>query len=315
MSKKYTRRTTRDRLIDLLEEAIRLVKVRCVGPEEDVLQTARREFQEAADMKNQAAALLKTAREAEPEAEAEAEAPLTTNGFAQIPEVLPQVPATPQASLAAQFSRPANLSITRKKLPSCPGGPKAFNEFLKSKRAEVEANLGPNAKYADVRAEISKRWKETCRKTNTKKLSKVKTLATPGRVNAPATLLEAVPAPAESAAEESTVEESVAAEPASEPAAEPASEPASEPAAEPASEPAAEPASEPASEGLTPVEAYEDEGLDDTLGMRRIVVEGRPLYMTNSNKGLFDRSNDEVGSFVGYLRNGKIVEQDAPNDV
>jgi hypothetical protein len=299
MSKKYTRRTTRDRLIDLLEEAIRLVKVRCVGPEEDVLQTARREFQEAADMKNQAAALLKTAREAEPEAEAEAEAPLTTNGFAQIPEVLPQVPATPQASLAAQFSRPANLSITRKKLPSCPGGPKAFNEFLKSKRAEVEANLGPNAKYADVRAEISKRWKETCRKTNTKKLSKVKTLATPGRVNAPATLLEAVPAPAESAAEESTVEESVAAEPASEPKAEPASEPAAEPA----------------SEGLTPVEAYEDEGLDDTLGMRRIVVEGRPLYMTNSNKGLFDRSNDEVGSFVGYLRNGKIVEQDAPNDV
>lgn len=283
MSKKYTRRTTRDRLIDLLEEAIKLVKVRCVGPEEDVLQTARREFQEAADMKNQAAALLKTAREAEPQDEA----PLTSNGFAEpLPEVLPQVPATPQVSLA-QVSRP-NFSITRKKLPSCPGGPKAFNEFLKSKRAEVEANLGPNAKYADVRAEISKRWKETCRKTNTKKVSKVKTLATPGRVNAPATLLEAAPAPAEAAVEEAAVEQ---------------------PAVEAVPVPAVEAVPVPA------VEGYEDEGLDDTLGMRRIVVEGRPLYMTNANKGLFDRSNDEVGSFVGYLRNGKIVEQDAPNDV
>jgi hypothetical protein len=48
--------------------------------------------------------------------------------------------------------------------------------------------------------------------------------------------------------------------------------------------------------------------------MRRIVAEGRPLFMTNSNKGLFDRSNDELGGFVGYLRNGKIVEQDSPNN-
>ena len=36
--------------------------------------------------------------------------------------------------------------------------------------------------------------------------------------------------------------------------------------------------------------------------------------MTNSNKGLFERSDDEVGAFVGYLRNGKIIEQDAPNE-
>ena len=296
---KRTHRTTRDRLIDLLEEAIKLVKVRCVGPEEDVLQTARREFQEAADMKNQAAALLKTAREAE----LQDEAPLTSNGFAEpLPEVLPQVPATSQVSLA-QVSRP-NFSITRKKLPSCPGGPKAFNEFLKSKRAEVEANLGPNAKYADVRAEISKRWKETCNK-NTKKKSKTKTLATPGRVNAPATLLEAVPAVA-------AVEPAPAVEPT--PAVEPAVEPESEAAVEAAVEPESEATVEPAP-AVEEALGYEDEGLDDTLGMRRIVIEGRPLYMTNANKGLFDRSDDELGSFVGYLRNGKIVEQDAPNDV
>ena len=284
-SRKYTRRTTRDRLIDLLEEAIKLVKVRCVGPEESegVLEVARREFQEAADMKNQAAALLKTVREETPYPQEI----LTSNGFvtepeaqAEVPEVVPQVPATPRL----------NTTLKAKKLPSCPGGPKAFNEFLKSKRAEVEANLGPNAKYTDVRAEIAKRWKEACRaKTNTKKVSKTKatkTVATPGRVNAPATLAPIPLTPAGvNVAKPLTPSVNVA-----------------EPEAE-AEVPEAE----------VP-EGYEDEGLDDTLGMRRITVEGRPLYMTNSNKGLFDRSNDEVGPFVGYLRNGKIVEQEAPND-
>lgn len=299
-SRKYTRRTTRDRLVDLLEEAIKLVKIRCVGPEgpSDILKTARREFQEAADMKNQAAALLKSARDTPYPQDA---TPFTSTGFAEAPEVpeaevpeaevlqaeVPQATQVPLATSAPPPPSNTNLSITRKKLPSCPGGPKAFNEFLKSKRAEVEANLGPNAKYANVRAEIAKRWKETCKKTNTKKLPKTKatkTVATPGRVNAPSTLLEAAPEP--------------------------------EVMPEPEVVPAAEVASEVASEALTPLqEGYEDEGLDDTLGMRRISIEGRPLYMTNSNKGLFDRSNDELGSFIGYLRNGKIVLQDAPNDV
>jgi predicted Zn-dependent protease len=166
---KYTRRTTRDRLIDLLEEAIKLVKVRCVGPEEDVLEQARKEFQEAADMKNQAAELLKTVREATPYPQNQ----YTTNALITEPVTLAPQP-------------PRNTTVKVKKLPSCPGGPKAFNEFLKSKRAEVEANLGPNAKYADVRAEIAKRWKQACRaNTNTKKVSKKKTTMTPGRVNAP----------------------------------------------------------------------------------------------------------------------------------
>jgi hypothetical protein len=168
---KYTRRTTRDRLIDLLEEAIKLVKVRCVGPEEDVLEQARKEFQEAADMKNQAAELLKTVREETPYPQNQQ----TTNALVAEPITLPQVNATPR-----------NTTVKVKKLPSCPGGPKAFNEFLKSKRAEVEANLGPNAKYSDVRAEIAKRWKQACANTTTKKMSKTKkTTVTPGRVNAP----------------------------------------------------------------------------------------------------------------------------------
>jgi len=119
-------------------------------------------------MKNQAAELLKSVREATPYPQNQ----LTTNAL--ITEPLTLAPTQPNR----------NTTLKVKKLPSCPGGPKAFNEFLKSKRAEVEANLGPNAKYADVRAEIAKRWKQQCR-TNTKKVSKKKTALTPGRINAP----------------------------------------------------------------------------------------------------------------------------------
>jgi DNA-binding ferritin-like protein len=66
MSKKYTRRTTRDRLVDLLEEAIKLVKTRCVEPvkgsPENMLERSRREFEEAVQMKQEAAELLKESR-------------------------------------------------------------------------------------------------------------------------------------------------------------------------------------------------------------------------------------------------------------
>jgi hypothetical protein len=270
-SKKYTRRTTRDKLIDLLEEAIRLVKVRCVASD-NVLEEAKREFQEAADMKNQAAALLKTARDTPyPEA--------SSNGFAELPEV-PEVPALPEVPpVVPQVpATPARLNTTlkAKKLPSCPGGPKAFNEFLKANRAKVEANLGPNAKYDEVRTEISRRWKISCNQ-NTKKKSKIKTAVTPGRVNAPVSVANSIPLTQPEVPEFPEVPEVPEV---------------------------------PESESL----GYEDEGVDDTQGMRRIVIEGRPLYMTNSNKGLFERSDDEVGAFVGYLRNGKIIEQDAPNE-
>jgi len=56
--KTYTRRTTRDRVVDLLEEAIRLVKARCVEPEkggtkaaQELLAQSKREFAEAVEMK------------------------------------------------------------------------------------------------------------------------------------------------------------------------------------------------------------------------------------------------------------------------
>jgi hypothetical protein len=66
---------------------------------------------------------------------------------------------------------------------------------------------------------------------------------------------------------------------------------------------------------VLPVQSYEDLGMDDMFGMRKVRVEGRDLYMSD-NMGLFNRNDeddDPLGEFVGYLRNGKIVEQNAPN--
>ena len=213
-------RKTRDRLIDLLEEAIKLVKIRCVDPEaENMLEKSRREFQEAVEMKREAAELLKTAQEVSDESSGQAEAVELAEEGEELPQQEEEAPQqeeeapqqeeeapqeapqeavqealqeAPQEAILPSPALQMPKNVTRKKLPSCPGGPKAFNEFLKAKRAEVEAQLGPNAKYPNVRAEIAKRWKETCRtKTNTKKLFKTKTpktLVTRGRVNAPSTL-------------------------------------------------------------------------------------------------------------------------------
>jgi hypothetical protein len=50
--------------------------------------------------------------------------------------------------------------------------------------------------------------------------------------------------------------------------------------------------------------------------MRKIRVEGRDLYMVDSNSSLFDRNEEEgdaLGEFVGHLRDGKVVEDEAPN--
>jgi hypothetical protein len=57
--------------------------------------------------------------------------------------------------------------------------------------------------------------------------------------------------------------------------------------------------------------AYQNEGMDDTVGMRKIKMNGRNLYIS-SNNGLFDRQGNAPGDFVGRLVNGKIVEEEAP---
>lgn len=309
--KTYTRRTTRDRVVDLLEEAIRLVKARCVEPEKgagtkaarDILAESKKEFAEAVEMKRQANAALQTATALASSAnEAEAEAAPTV--IPPLPMTLKKKTKTAAAALAATGGAGAtaapltatatakNTTLKVKKAPSCPGGPKAFNEFLKSKRAEVEAELGGEAPYSEVRARIAQLWKETCSSTGSKRTTrKVKTPATPGRVNAPVSLapvpgaaLSAVPEASESkeAEEEESKEQEQEAED---------------------------------ENAVLPVQSYEDLGMDDMFGMRKVRVEGRDLYMSD-NMGLFNRNDeddDPLGEFVGYLRNGKIVEQNAPN--
>ena len=300
--KTYTRRTTRDRVVDLLEEAIRLVKARCVEPEgagtkaaRDLLAESKREFAEAVEMKRQANAALQTATalaSSASEAEEEAEAPVVVP---PLPMTLKKKTKTAAPASAAPLTATAtakNTTLKVKKAPSCPGGPKAFNEFLKSKRAEVEAELGSEAPYSEVRARIAQMWKESCTAGGgTKRATrKIKTPATPGRVNAPVSL--PVPQPALSAVPE--VSESKEAE-----------------------EQGEEEFKEQEENLLTPVqEGYEDLGMDEMFDMRKVRVDGRDLYMTDANKGLFNRNDeddDPLGEFVGYLRNGKIVEQNAPN--
>ena len=338
--KTYTRRTTRDRVVDLLEEAIRLVKARCVEPEKgssttkaarDMLAESKREFAEAVEMKRQANAALETATAvvssaSEQEAEGGEEAPVV---IPPLPMTLKKKTKTASAALAATggagaTAAPAalaatvptgtatarNTTVKVKKAPSCPGGPKAFNEFLKSKRAEVEAELGDQAPYSEVRARIAQLWKETCSSVGgagggaaTKRTTrKLKTPATPGRVNAPVSL-------AASETQEETVQAPEA--PGSALSVIPEVSASKETEAE-----AEEEEQQQNENSILPVQAYEDLGMDDMFGMRKVRVDGRDLYMTDANKGLFNRNDeddDPLGEFVGYLRNGKIVEQNAPN--
>ena len=302
----YTRRTTRDRVVALLEEAIQLVKARCVEPEkglkvsalqapvmsvsnfskaidnamvdatpeaQDILEKSRLEFEKAVQLKKEANAMLEAT---EPEGALE-----------KADELKKQANMLLQTASKIRGDKPLTLTTVnttlKKKLPSCPGGPKAFNEYFKKMRPVVEGEMGPNVKYADVRAEIAKRWKESCALSGkTRKVSKTK--ATPGRVNAVAEVapLSAVP----EGNEEQSSEVPYSPE-------------------SPAS------SASPASSTET---GYTNLGMDDTLGMRKIEIDGRPLYMTDTNSGIFERDNDEAGAFVGYIRNGKLVEQDEPDE-
>ena len=63
----------------------------------------------------------------------------------------------------------------------------------------------------------------------------------------------------------------------------------------------------------TPANAtsYTNEGINDTVGMRKISMNGRSLYMSSDN-ALFERDGDAPGDFIGRLVDGKIVEEEAP---
>ena len=57
--------------------------------------------------------------------------------------------------------------------------------------------------------------------------------------------------------------------------------------------------------------SYTNEGMDDTVGMRKISMNGRSLYLS-SDDGVFEREGNSPGDFIGRLVDGKLVEEEAP---
>jgi len=189
----YTARSINERVIRLLDEAAELVRKGCVEPstgvgteravKKSVAQAATQVGKKTRDALTQAGLDSKTSRiatEAAVRASKEALSPLLRNATAVVSEHTspkakktrkvefksPAAPApapapVPAAAPAPAPAAPANALVKIKK-PSCPGGPAAFNKFLNEKRAEVQARLGPDAKYPAVRAEIARMWKESC---------------------------------------------------------------------------------------------------------------------------------------------------------
>ena len=182
----YTARTINKRVLDLLEEASELVRKGCVEPstgvgteravKKSVAQAATQVGIKTRNALTQAGLDPKTSRiatEAAVRASKEALSPLLRNATVIASEHTapkgktrkvafksPTPSAAPAATntLAAASAAPA----IKTKQPSCPGGPAAFNKFLKEKRAEVQERLGPQATYPEVRAEIARMWKDSC---------------------------------------------------------------------------------------------------------------------------------------------------------
>lgn len=259
----YTRRTTRQRVVDLLREAIELVEKRCAEPAKGTLMPSASAASAPAEP-----LLLSTAA------------------------VQAKKPKTPKTATLAAMNGSNSQTLKVKKLPSCPGGPKAFNEFLKKERPRVEAELGPSATYANVRRKISANWKLQCGASNSKTRKTAKTATTPGRVNAKVPLLSAVPEAEEENSSNTTPRNNRNAN---------------------ARNANARNANSNANANAN--KGYENLGMDDTLGMRKIRIGNRDLFMTEANSGLFEREDDmNPGGFVGYLKNGRIVESNSPEN-
>ena len=257
---------------------------------------------------------------------------------------------------------PSKLALAaaprRRKSGGCPGGPKAYNEFVKKWLAEQRAS-GREITYQEALKEIKQNniYTQSCglppKKNKTRKLNKVNQVPqTPGRVNAPyvpyvqnspnasslaaaASLAPQAPAsikergkslPPTAAnlekqeSERKYLEEGIASRRAAreaeaevarlEAGLPPIKEEATPSPMEAASPPPAAPT--PASALPEPSPEYEDLGMNDNLGMRKIRVNGRRLLMTNGNSGLFEDMNGAPGEFVGYLKNGKVTASSPP---
>ena len=253
--KAYTRRNTRTRLLDLLKEAIQLVERGC--PPGQMAKTP-------------------SVLSAVPEEEV---APVT--------QPLVQTPVT-------QPLVQGPVTVKDKKKPGCPGGPKAFNEFVKKWRMN-----NPGLTYTDSLKKIKETgvYAATCSLPGvTRKAPRT----TPGRVNAIVPIqapskLNTISSLSSSNSNNSNSNNSN-------------SNNSNSSVSTLSPTPLNTVNSTPFN---TENKGYKNQGMDNTVGMRKIQVNGRNLYMS-SNNGLFEREGNSPGDFIGHLKNGKIVEEDAP---
>jgi hypothetical protein len=366
-SMRKTRRSSRQVVLDELELVMRrleqiknMVDKHCVAPTKEP------------SVRSQIVAHLQSKAQAQTKAE-EAVLPLTPIQEEAEPASMEEAAPAPEEVAPEEAVEPSKLALAaaepaapkRRKSGGCPGGPKAYNEFVKKWLAEQRA-AGREMTYQEALKEIKQNniYTQSCglppKKNKTRKLNK-----TPGRVNAPyvpyvqnspnAALSTLVPsaslAPAsikergkslpptaanleKQESERKYLEEGIASRRAAREAeadnaaevarleaglppikeeATPSPMEAASPA--PAAPSPAPPSPTPSSlSAVSPAPApeYEDLGMNDNLGMRKIRVNGRQLLMTNGNSGLFEDMNGAPGEFVGYLKNGKVAPSSPP---
>jgi hypothetical protein len=359
-SMRKTRRSSRQVVLDELELVMRrleqiknMVDKHCVAPLKEKepsvrsqivahLQSkaqAQQEAQAQAQTKAEAGALPLTPVQEEEEAAPEEAAP---------EEAAPEeaAPEEPEPSKLAMAAAAEPAMPRRRKSGGCPGGPKAYNEFVKKWLAEQRA-AGKEMTYQEALKVIKQNniYTQSCglppKKNKTRKLNKGNQVPqTPGRVNAPyvpyvqnspnAAPSSLVTAPASASVKErgkslpptaanlekqeserKYLEEGIASRRAAREADDAARLDVALPPIKEEATPSPMESASPVSEPVA-AQGYEDLGMNDNLGMRKISVNGRKLLMTNGNSGLFEDMNGAPGEFVGYLKNGKVTASSPP---
>jgi hypothetical protein len=228
------------------------------------------------------------------------EAPVATEApkKTQTRKTKTKVAAPPPGSVGGSGATAAAAAPTitqeeAKKLPSCPGGPKAFNEFVKKYRTE-QKEKGRELSYQEALKEAGPVFKVRCQENGSSAAANEARKAA-RREKRRKTQKVAFKSPTPPSAEVPAAAAGGAAIAAT---AGRVSPPRSLGAVEQAPAP------------------YLNEGLDNSQGMQKIVIEDVPYFMTLADKGLFERTDDgNVGGWVGYLEEGgKIRETNQPDE-
>jgi hypothetical protein len=233
----------------------------------------------------------------------------------------------------AATSAAAAPTITQeeaKKLPSCPGGPKAFNEFVKKYRSD-QKEKGRELSYQEALKEAGPVFKTRCRENGSSAAANEARKAA-RREKRRKTQKVAFKSPTPEAEQDEIATEPFVGEEEKEAEAtatrvSPAEATATRVSPAEATATRVSPAEAEAAatagrvspqRSLAEVAApapYLNEGLDNSQGMQKIVLEDVPYFMTLADKGLFKRTEDgNVGDWVGYLEEGgKIRETNQPD--